>query len=65
MTALQPVWTPADYDTTVAALKVHQAVSVPGGIILLPPKRRRRYRGQHRASKFRLTVADLRDGGAR
>ncbi|SHV90571.1 Uncharacterised protein [Mycobacteroides abscessus subsp. abscessus] len=64
MTALQSVWTPADYDTTVAALKVHQAVSVPGGIIL-PPKRGRRYRGQHRASKFRLTVADLRDGGAR
>ncbi|BBB42844.1 hypothetical protein [Mycobacteroides abscessus] len=64
MTALQPVWTPADYDTTVAALKVHQAVSVPGGVIL-PPKRGRRYRGQHRASKFRLTVADLRDGGLR
>jgi hypothetical protein len=63
VTALQPVWTPADYDATLAALKLHQAVSVPGGGIILPPKRGRRYRGAHRANRFRQTVADL--GGAK
>lgn len=33
--------------------------------VMVRGKRGRRYRGQHRANKFRLTVADLLGGAAR
>ncbi|SKV05850.1 Uncharacterised protein [Mycobacteroides abscessus subsp. bolletii] len=33
--------------------------------VVPPATRGRRYRGQHRANKFRVTVADLGIGGAR
>lgn len=83
---LQPVWTPADFDVTRAALALQAPVPVLPvqnrahhldkvmtelGIevertsVVPPATRGRRYRGQHRATKFRVTVADLRNGGAR
>lgn len=85
MTALQPVWTPADYDATCAAVAMQEPVVLPvqnrehlldkvlaelqievdRPSVVPPATRGRRYRGQHRANKFRPTVADLRDGGAR
>lgn len=51
--------TPAEFTAAVEALKQHRAVAVPGGGILLPPTRGRRYRGKHRANQFSVRVADL------
>lgn len=85
MTALQPVWTPDDFDATCAAVAMQEPVMLPvqnrehlvdkvlaelqieveRPSVVPPATRGRRYRGQHRANKFRPTVADLRDGGAR
>lgn len=86
MTALQPVWTPADFDTTLAAVAMQEPVAalpvqnrthlldkilaelqieVERPSVVPPATRDRRYRGRHRVNKFRLTVADLRNGGAR
>ncbi|ART68166.1 hypothetical protein BTO20_05800 [Mycobacterium dioxanotrophicus] len=54
MTALQPVWTPADFDATVAAAALHEPVAaVPAAT------RGRRYRGRHRANRFSRRVTDL------
>ncbi|MEU9805480.1 hypothetical protein [Mycobacterium sp. NPDC050853] len=73
---LQPVWTPADFDATVAAAALQESVSVSGArhrrildgttasLPTIRETRGRKYRGQHRATRFRLSVADLQICGA-
>lgn len=68
MTAvLVPVWSPADFVATVAAAAEHSVMLVSAPAVevspsprwKVPAERGRRYRGEHRANRFRRTVTDV------